>query len=1060
MKNQVKLFILVLSIIYYANADTISNGYFKIFIDDFNGIFTIATDTLHPSGAGKNVLSGGDAGEPLTTYLTVYSKTTDLIYSNLERLENTTFLGEALSITPINLSNEKGFKASYIVDDFDKFTLTSVVAVRGDTYKSSVIVWNVQISNDDAAPMEFGLRLLWDFQIAEDDGPTFATVSPDSGKYQFEKEYKPPTFKAFSLEGNRPLSAYFQLLGEGAGPVSWSHTLTSVPSVPVPVSVSSKISYTSFYETQEVGFFYSPMNGNIATNYTGLNDDSCVYVFFGDSLDNLITLPAGQSYSALSSFTSKNTQTPEQIIENCHDNFTCTYDYINFQDEYSFDCIFLPINQVCNDNNLCTNDFCDPNNYQSEQDTGCVFLEKDCSDQIACTMDQCNTTTGECEHFEIACDDENDCTTDKCDLELGMCTNTPDDAFCQPTEVNLCRNYFCDAEIGCYSVGIVCEDNIHCTVDTCEPSIGCVYTPSNFLCDDNITCTEDICDDSIGKCVNIPRNDYCDDFDGCTTDLCDINNDCQFLPVVCKDAEMQCTQDFCLNGTCIHVALDDKCNDNNNCTIDTCDMILGDCTNIVSDDLCDDDQWCTIDHCDEILGCTYTERNCDDEIACTDDYCDYYTQKCVHSVANETLYCDDKIECTVDFCDLELGRCNHQADNYLCDDNDLCTTDICEKGAMGCVHIEKYCNDQLACTNDTCVAGECVHDPIDDYCNDGVWCTYDECSEEVGRCINNPWHSRCDDNVACTLDICNYTHCLNIPRHEECEDDIPCTINVCQEDGCYLTPDHEVCDDGIDCTFDYCDPDFGCRYILNHTVCADEDNFECTENVCDLQVGCVAIIHNETCNDGIDCSFEYCSKDEGCVRTYRDDYCNDDVGCTVDVCEPGVGCNNYGNDNFCDDGRNCTTEYCDLDYGCVINDTSCAVDEDCEHCINCKAQLTRIVVNDLEDGNYDLLFNTRNIAVEEYTIASPTNGIVDNLLIKGAGQIVLGSEEFLDSEDGLVIGTNSHFRLVPSMEQLPQCNDVTRGYVQIISEWEGIDQVDHMYVCLQSDNSYNWHRVY
>ena len=36
-----------------------------------------------------------------------------------------------------------------------------------------------------------------------------------------------------------------------------------------------------------------------------------------------------------------------------------------------------------------------------------------------------------------------------------------------------------------------CDDNNPCTVDTCDPVMGCIYTPTN--CDDGTVCTIDSC---------------------------------------------------------------------------------------------------------------------------------------------------------------------------------------------------------------------------------------------------------------------------------------------------------------------------------------------------------------------------------------------------------------------------------------------------------------------------------------------------------------------------------------------------------------------------------------
>src|SRR5207244_7516461 len=66
---------------------------------------------------------------------------------------------------------------------------------------------------------------------------------------------------------------------------------------------------------------------------------------------------------------------------------------------------------------------------------------------------------------------------------------------------------------------VVCNDNNPCTDDTCDPVLGCVYTPNdNNTCSDNSVCTtNDHC--SAGTCVGTPIS--CDDSDVCTDDSCD-----------------------------------------------------------------------------------------------------------------------------------------------------------------------------------------------------------------------------------------------------------------------------------------------------------------------------------------------------------------------------------------------------------------------------------------------------------------------------------------------------------------------------------------------------------
>ncbi|HNK69899.1 MAG TPA: hypothetical protein PKH36_14330, partial [Flavobacteriales bacterium] len=62
-------------------------------------------------------------------------------------------------------------------------------------------------------------------------------------------------------------------------------------------------------------------------------------------------------------------------------------------------------------------------------------------------------------------------------------------------------------------ISMVCDDGDPCTTDTCDPLLGCVFTP--IVCDDGDPCTTDTCDPLLG-CVFTPI--VCDDGNACTTD--------------------------------------------------------------------------------------------------------------------------------------------------------------------------------------------------------------------------------------------------------------------------------------------------------------------------------------------------------------------------------------------------------------------------------------------------------------------------------------------------------------------------------------------------------------
>ncbi len=101
----------------------------------------------------------------------------------------------------------------------------------------------------------------------------------------------------------------------------------------------------------------------------------------------------------------------------------------------------------------------------------------------------------------LTCNDNNACTTDTCDPAIG-CVFTPNPPC---NDNNACTTDTCDPAIGCvFTPNPPCNDNNACTTDTCDPAIGCVYTP-NPPCNDNNPCTDDTCDPAIG-CVFTPNN--------------------------------------------------------------------------------------------------------------------------------------------------------------------------------------------------------------------------------------------------------------------------------------------------------------------------------------------------------------------------------------------------------------------------------------------------------------------------------------------------------------------------------------------------------------------------
>jgi hypothetical protein len=228
------------------------------------------------------------------------------------------------------------------------------------------------------------------------------------------------------------------------------------------------------------------------------------------------------------------------------------------------ECVSGPVLE-CNDDNLCTDDHCDPV-------LGCVFVPNNdpCDDANECTVgDAC--AEGLCGPGPDSpdCDDGNDCTDDSCHPEFN-CVHFPNNALCDDGDPCLSGD-FCVGG-GCVpgEEQLLCNDDNICTDDLCEAFVGCVATPNAAPCDDGDSCfSEDLCD--AGECVAGPTPLDCDDGNDCTNDSCEPFVGCWYEPAIgaCDDGNACTDGDTCSGAECIGELV--VCNDDNICTTDGCD---------------------------------------------------------------------------------------------------------------------------------------------------------------------------------------------------------------------------------------------------------------------------------------------------------------------------------------------------------------------------------------------------------------------------------------------------------------------------------------------------------
>ena len=410
----------------------------------------------------------------------------------------------------------------------------------------------------------------------------------------------------------------------------------------------------------------------------------------------------------------------------------------------------------CDDGNLCTTDSCTAT-------LGCGHTPRtgSCDDGNLCTTgDACQGGTCAATAV-IVCNDNNPCTSDSCNLADGKCvfdvsllngTVCSDGDLC--TQSDSCLGGACKG-----SNAVVCAVLDQCHVaGTCAPATGACSNPNKadgMACDDGNACTSgEAC--GAGKCLG-GVSVSCNDNIACTLDSCDAASGCRhdaaaMNGVGCNDGNACTLTDTCAAGTCVG-ASPVTCTALDQCHVaGTCAPSSGSCSNPSKTDgvACVDGNACTVG--DRCVGgaCTSTGLlDCTDSDPCTNDFCDQ-ASGCGHT-PNSGNSCNDGNVCTInDTC--AAGACIGSANG--CDDGNLCTNDSCASGT-GCVHTANTapCEDGDACTLGDLCAGTICKAGAQMVCNDNNVCTAgDYCS--AGLCLPGAAIS-CDDGNACTNDACD-----------------------------------------------------------------------------------------------------------------------------------------------------------------------------------------------------------------------------------------------------------------------------------------------------------------
>ena len=283
---------------------------------------------------------------------------------------------------------------------------------------------------------------------------------------------------------------------------------------------------------------------------------------------------------------------------------------------------------ICNDNNPCTDDSCDPNvaGY-------CVYTNDNtntCGDSSLCTTDSCQA--GVCTSANsVTCSASDAChDVGTCNPSTGVCSNPVRTGGCD--DGNACTvGETCQANGTCGGGSArTCTDSNPCTDNSCDPAAGCVVTNNTAACSDGTACTTgDIC--SGGSCV--PG----------TTTVCPNPDQCH-NPGECNPTTGVCSNPAKDNGTACSAGTEGQTPGNGGCDAqDTC--VGGTCT----ENLALTGSVCRASACSGDPTCCDLEETCSGTSAvCPDDAFKASTETCRDSQER----CDLPEHCTGDsaFC--------------------------------------------------------------------------------------------------------------------------------------------------------------------------------------------------------------------------------------------------------------------------------------------------------------------------------------------------------------------------------------------------------------------------
>ena len=251
---------------------TTTNGILVLEIENANtndlGVWSVSTGASHPNPGQRVIYPVG------TSYTTFRDATALIMYGNVggvaPGLAGYTY--QNMSTAPgsgivTNLAN--GYRTVWTIPSW---TITQDVVINGTTLSDTNVQQSVTVTNTSGAPRQYGLRFMWDWEIAGNDASFFRTRTPDGAFTSTFTTFPSPAFQLFE-EVNNIATPLFSVFG----------TVTGGPLVPAPTT-PEQLRYSAW--TAAVSNAWDFVN-------TGGGSDSATEHYWGFNAP--LTLAAGAS---------------------------------------------------------------------------------------------------------------------------------------------------------------------------------------------------------------------------------------------------------------------------------------------------------------------------------------------------------------------------------------------------------------------------------------------------------------------------------------------------------------------------------------------------------------------------------------------------------------------------------------------------------------------------------------------------------------------------------------------------------------------------------------------